>query len=100
MQFFVPSSFSGHIFRSAIAYTKAIALLDYRAFKKYMNKRFSGLLIAALLMATSVSFGQSRIAFLDATKILKRMPEAVDAETRLPAAMRPHTRLGHTAAPP
>lgn len=48
-----------------------------------MNKRFSGFLIAALLLAANVSFGQSRIAFLDATKILKKMPEAVDAETRL-----------------
>lgn len=48
-----------------------------------MNKRFSGIVFAALIFAASVSFGQSRIAFIDATKILKRMPEAVDAETRL-----------------
>ena len=48
-----------------------------------MNTRFSLLLFAALIFAAGVSFGQSRIAFIDATKILKRMPEAVDAETRL-----------------
>ena len=36
-----------------------------------------------LLFAAGSSRAQSRIAYLDATKILKRMPEAVDAEARL-----------------
>lgn len=37
-----------------------------------------------ILCAASTSIeAQSRIAFLDASKILKRMPEAIDAESRL-----------------
>jgi outer membrane protein len=48
-----------------------------------MKNRFSLLLFAALLFTTVGSFEQTRIAYIDATKILKRMPEAVDAESRL-----------------
>jgi outer membrane protein len=48
-----------------------------------MKNRFSLFLFAALLFAATGSYGQSRIAYIDATKILKRMPEAVDAESRL-----------------
>jgi outer membrane protein len=52
-------------------------------FKKNMKNLFSLFLFAALLFAASGSYGQSRIAFIDGTKIVKRMPEAVDAEARL-----------------
>lgn len=49
-----------------------------------MNYRISAFLFFAAFIFTSTgSFGQSRIAYIDGTKILKRMPEAVDAETRL-----------------
>jgi len=48
-----------------------------------MKIRFSLFLLATLLLATAVSHAQTRVAFIDATKILKRMPEAVDAESRL-----------------
>ncbi len=48
-----------------------------------MKYRLLSFLLVALFFAASVSYGQSRIAFIDATKILKRMPEAVDAEARL-----------------
>ncbi|MFI5263957.1 MAG: OmpH family outer membrane protein, partial [Candidatus Kapaibacterium sp.] len=48
-----------------------------------MNYRLSAFLFAALLLAASTSFAQSRIAYIDGTKIVKRMPEAVDAESRL-----------------
>jgi outer membrane protein len=48
-----------------------------------MKKRFLLFLIAAFLLAGSGSYAQSRIAYIDATKIIKRMPEAVDAESRL-----------------
>jgi outer membrane protein len=42
------------------------------------------LLFAGLLMLSAgSSYGQTKIAFIDAAKILKRMPEAVDAESRL-----------------
>jgi outer membrane protein len=48
-----------------------------------MKYKYASLLIAALVFAASVSHAQSRIAFIDAAKIIKRMPEAVDAEVRL-----------------
>jgi len=49
-----------------------------------MNYRISAFLFfAALIFASSVSYGQSRIAYIDGTKIIKRMSEAVDAEARL-----------------
>lgn len=40
-------------------------------------------LFATFSLAAGSLCSQSRIAFIDASKILKRMPEAVDAETRL-----------------
>jgi outer membrane protein len=48
-----------------------------------MKSRISFFLFSALLCIAGPSYAQMRIAFIDATKILKRMPEAVDAETRL-----------------
>ncbi len=48
-----------------------------------MKNRFYLFLFAAVFFAASDSYGQTRIAYIDATKILKRMPEAVDAESRL-----------------
>jgi len=48
-----------------------------------MKKLFSFLFYGALFCAASGSYAQSRIAFIDATKMVKRMPEAVDAESRL-----------------
>ncbi len=48
-----------------------------------MKNRFSIFLFAAILFAAAGSYAQTRIAYIDATKILKRMPEAVDAESRL-----------------
>lgn len=38
-----------------------------------------------LCAAFSIAEAQSKIAFLDASKILKKMPEAIDAESRLQA---------------
>lgn len=48
-----------------------------------MKNRFCLFLFAALIIAAASSYGQSRVAYIDAAKILKRMPEAVDAESRL-----------------
>ncbi len=48
-----------------------------------MKTLFSILVGAALIYAASGAYAQSRIAFLDGTKLVKRMPEAVDAESRL-----------------
>src|SRR2546430_7569653 len=48
-----------------------------------MKKLFFLFLFSALIFAATLSHAQTRVAFIDATKILKRMPEAVDAETRL-----------------
>ena len=48
-----------------------------------MNYRFASFFFAVLLFAASGSYAQSRIAFIDGTKLVKRMPEAVDAESRL-----------------
>ncbi len=48
-----------------------------------MNYRLSIVLFLALLIAATSSHAQSRIAFIDGTKIIKRMPEALDAESRL-----------------
>lgn len=49
-----------------------------------MKNRFSLFLLTALFFAgAGSSYGQTRIAYIDATKLLKRMPEAVDAESRL-----------------
>jgi outer membrane protein len=48
-----------------------------------MKLKFSFALFVTLIFAAGISQAQMRIAFIDATKILKRMPEAVDAETRL-----------------
>jgi len=48
-----------------------------------MKNRASLFLFSAVFLAVSVSHAQTRVAFIDATKIIKRMPEALDAETRL-----------------
>jgi outer membrane protein len=48
-----------------------------------MKNRFSLFLLAAILCSAAHIYGQTRVGFVDATKILKRMPEAVDAESRL-----------------
>jgi outer membrane protein len=40
-------------------------------------------ILAAIFLVASTSSGQSRIAYIDGTKLIKRMPEAVDAEARL-----------------
>jgi outer membrane protein len=48
-----------------------------------MKRSLSLLIPLLLLFATVSSYAQSRIAYLDATKLLKRLPEAVDAEARL-----------------
>ena len=48
-----------------------------------MKNRFLLFFFAAFLFSATISYGQMRIAYIDATKMLKRMPEAVDAESRL-----------------
>jgi outer membrane protein len=48
-----------------------------------MKSKFSAVLIAVVFLAANGSYAQTRIAFIDAAKIIKRMPEAVDAESRL-----------------
>jgi outer membrane protein len=48
-----------------------------------MKYRIPIFFFISLIFATGGTFGQTRIAYIDAQKILKRMPEAVDAETRL-----------------
>ncbi|MEI8135236.1 MAG: OmpH family outer membrane protein [bacterium] len=48
-----------------------------------MKKYLLLLIVAAMTCAASGLVAQSRIAFIDATKLLKRMPEAIDAESRL-----------------
>ncbi|MDP4219520.1 MAG: OmpH family outer membrane protein [Bacteroidota bacterium] len=48
-----------------------------------MKRVFLLCFIVILYVGTTASYAQMRIAYIDATKILKRMPEAVDAESRL-----------------
>jgi len=48
-----------------------------------MKYRFFVFLAATIFFGATSSYAQSRIAYIDGTKLVKRMPEAVDAESRL-----------------